>query len=425
MVPFVPNNSSNSTPTSVKKGQGTHPVDVFHKAWMKALKQGENARKTFDSDVFANSIRVHVKQLMQAPCKDLKQLKPTTCTCMKDITLTDEELEPVVQSIMEFGMRKKTQQQELIFDIIRMDRALYEVYEGNQHQLFKIRRCVLPGASCVLICKRAIAALYGYGRRKWSTVEKLVAENRAPTHGLVGKRGNNYNKDYNEKMNAFFDAYVVPFVNPRATVVVKTRVADRLEVDLRDHDEDVLELPSSYTKRGLYCQLVSEFFGWRLYFNTKGKLTRKEQRLDMENPPAVCFPSWKTFLDYWEENHPKVVVPRPREDVCDDCWAFANAFRHNDRMKQLAKDREVEDDDLADDESSATTDTSDEDTEDEYETAVIPQGEEDLVLDAAAHVEMAQKQRALFNQKCKQAKKDLVDGTIQEERTVTLVADYA
>ena len=100
MVPFVPNNSSNSTPTSVKKGQGTHPVDVFHKAWMKALKQGENARKTFDSDVFANSIRVHVKQLMQAPCKDLKQLKPTTCTCMKDITLTDEELEPVVQSIM-------------------------------------------------------------------------------------------------------------------------------------------------------------------------------------------------------------------------------------------------------------------------------------------------------------------------------------
>ena len=77
-----------------------------------------------------------------------------------------------------------------------------------------------------------------------------------PVHALTGKPGNNAMKASMIKRLHYFFSELEEEAEPHATKVVRTRAC----VALRDDDE-IIELPSSYLKRGLYIRLMLEM-GW-------------------------------------------------------------------------------------------------------------------------------------------------------------------
>lgn len=142
------------------------------------------------------------------------------------------------------------------------------------------------------------------------------------------------------------------------------------------------------------------------------------------------FPSERTFVDYWKENHPHVIPQRVREDICGDCYTFSNSHRFlTGVLAKEKRDGQQESRDAQDghggnqielrEREEATLDA----TDDERERLVGKQ--EQLVVDASHHVDMARRQRDYFRDKKEEAFLDKKLGKPMEERCVTWVADYA
>jgi hypothetical protein len=113
-------------------------------------------------------------------------------------------------------------------------------------------------------------------------------------------------------------------------------------------------------------------------------------------------PSWTAFHTYWKTNFCHVVIPGSREDVCGECYIYANRHRYAVTKK----------------EDDALLSSDDEDVQ----LADMVAGEK-MVEDAARHVVEAQEQRELYRKK----KKEAID-TLQEPpeaRVLCFVADYA
>ena len=85
-----------------------------------------------------------------------------------------------------------------------------------------------------------------------------------PVHALTGKPSNNAMKASMIKRLHDFFSELEEEAEPHATKVVRTRA----RVALRDDDE-IVELPSSYSKRGLYVRLMLEL-GWKVTCDGQG-----------------------------------------------------------------------------------------------------------------------------------------------------------
>jgi hypothetical protein len=53
----------------------------------------------------------------------------------------------------------------------------------------------------------------------------------------------------------------------------------------------------------------------------------KMKMIEIAGQEQEYVPSWFTFLYFWKLNYPKIDVPNARQDICGDCWMFANTFR--------------------------------------------------------------------------------------------------
>ena len=117
---------------------------------------------------------------------------------------------------------------------------------------------------------------------------------------------------------------------------------------------------------------------------------------DKDNTPVDC-PSWYKFHTYWQQNYPHLVLSRPREDICGDCFVFANSYKYC----QPATSSEVEE-----------------------EAAIAHmKKQEDVVLKAAEHVRAADLQRELFQKKSEEA--IATRDNNPQERVYCFVADYS
>jgi hypothetical protein len=109
--------------------------------------------------------------------------------------------------------------------------------------------------------------------------------------------------------------------------------------------------------------------------------------------------SWPTFCSYWKEQYPKLVIQSRHSDICDECVVFANRHKYLSSQKRTDKDG-------ADQEP-------------------VRDAEEDLIIAAAKHVEMARKQRLYFVAKKEEARIHAELGLPQCKQTYTFVADFA
>ena len=269
---------------------------------------------------------------------------------------------------------------------------------------------LLPGTTH-LICQHAIAMIIGKKRSAWSSIKE---GNRG--HGLKARPSNcRVKPEVEEDLHAYFLS-LQELGAPRATRLVSNLSADKQKVnmELKDSDADLIKLPSCHRKRSLYRGfLLSQ--GWEAKFDNKSRQISLEQAGELVEEEATnkCPVSWPTFCQYWERHFPKLVIQRPAEDLCDDCVIFANQHKY---IKRFCKE-------TAEEEDGSDVRVEVVETHDDQEKQMEQQ--EQLVVKAAKHVDMARQQRLLFVHKKEEAKDHALKGTPQESRVYTYVADFA
>ena len=361
-----------------------------------------------------------LEQVASRNCVDV--LNPsrgeTNCDCMQ-VAIDDMNFEETMQFGRAMsGLLKKTRK-----DIDRHVVEWVKYAEASRRDLAgrdkatQQRVYLLPGAHKHKVCKNAIAALFGYGRDSWKTLVQAAKEGEFRDHGLTGKCSNNLKKFNHAPLLHEFFTKTQLHAAPRATKIVRCEVcgADgsvRVETELRDVDEELFELPPNFSKLGLYKRMCREECGLMLKFDNKNRMIGKEPIEGKEQRPVPC---WGTFCNFWERNYPKMIIQKPRQDVCGDCFKYANRFKTLSGTKR--KDPEDSD---GEEEYDKENDTSINVPDDEEERMLESEREVEL---AAMHVRMAKDQRELFNRQ-----KTLARNTValpKSERIVTFMCDYA
>jgi hypothetical protein len=340
-----------------------------------------------------NLLRGYLLSAQEVDCIDARnRTREVKCSCMKDLRLSEADAVSAVEFLFGFALLTKMEQQTMVKEWIKYSVSVSKGYRRNEPEFKKA--FLLPG-TVHLICKNALCYLLGLGSGAWLTIVKLAKLNLPPSHGLCGLKSNNANEERDLIMKDYLDK-VQKLAAPRATLVVRSIVRDEVQTELRDDDEELLELPSNMSKRSIYNKLVGQL-GWTFTYDARSKIINREriefagaeeEQEEMEAPPA-----WITFRNYWKKNYPKLVIAGARQDVCNECYVFANKHRF---AKRKTKEGTTTDEDA--DQGPHDDNNSNEEAD---EAAMLES--ERLVALAAVHVEMAQQQRELYRQKKREA----------------------
>lgn len=329
------------------------------------------------------------------------------CSCMADLELTEEEAETTIDYLINFFKLSYDEQRSLILEWRRYSKTFRSF--NNDPSLSPHQTFLLPGSASHRVCKNAIAKLVGRGKTAWASIGKVGKEK----HGLAGRKANNKMKpEVEDKLNEFFFR-LSQLGAPRATKLVTGLSADRLTVrtELKDADADIVELPACYRKRSLYRSFLQEN-DWEVSFDNKSRMTK-------EGTVPI---SWPSFVSFWRTNYPKIVISRPAEDICDECVIYANQHKYLQSKQQRGRLKKSSDD------SSSSDEEEDEDEPvplgDDKQEALRDQ-QEDLIVNAAKHVQMARAQRMLFVEKKQEARDHALQKKPRGQRTYTFVADFA
>jgi hypothetical protein len=116
-------------------------------------------------------------------------------------------------------------------------------------------------------------------------------------------------------------------------------------------------------------------------------------------------------MAYWKREFPQLRIQKQNADICGQCYIFAQSHKYGAKEKLNPYDSDHSDDGN--------------DQEEPLETNEEMEAREQMILDAALHVNEAQAMRSMAQEKVKQAKTDRRDGVPRKDATVTLFADYA
>jgi hypothetical protein len=251
-----------------------------------------------------------------------------------------------------------------------------------------------------LVCQSTLMRLLGIGPDAWKTVNLAAATNTVLAHGLKGRASNfAMGAATTASLHAFFEG-LKAHACPRATRFVRTESG----FELRDDDEEVMDLPTSWTKRGVFARWLNEC-GWTIVTDAIGRMTISEKD-GVAAATRIRYCSWASFIGVWKKDYAALTIPKSREDICGDCFIFMNAYKHKKATPQKNEDAL----------------TSDEEDEDDVVDDVDER--EAGIAKAYKHVENAQKQRDLFNLKVEEARSDATLLVPHRLRRYCLVADY-
>ena len=392
----------------------------LHSSVQTALRS-KKAWAAFDSEELKKEALQYLEIMGTRNCVDVRNPSrgETNCDCfttaIQNLSMTEAHC---VGSAL-FDLLKKPRKQidqdflqwYLYADATR--KALIGKPKKEQQRVF-----LLPGAWRYKICKNAIASFCGYGRDSYNRVVKAAEEGVVIPHGLVGRPTNRLLKhDHRPNFHSFFTK-LEKFAAPRATRVVRCfNIGGNLENEMRDDDENLVELPPNMSKSSLYKRYCLEECNTIVKFNAKHKVIAKEPAV--RGQEMLPCPAWSFFCDYWKENFAHLKIQKPRKDVCGECFKYANSMKTlSGHKRQLEEEGE---EDLPTEYDAVLKCRRKEETHEESTRRMLELERE--VEKASLHVKMAKEQRELFNlhKKAAAATRD----SPKSERTATFVCDYA
>ena len=270
-----------------------------------------------------------LKEVEGKRCFDIKHRRELSCDCM--IGVTEEELQGCSSFLVYFGKLLKQAQETKVLEWIKCSRLMPTTLPSKNKKIF-----LLPSAAGAdddrasrPICHHALQKILNIGHWQWTSICKQAKEGatEAHPHHLKGAEGNRKMKqDLEESLTKFF-VQLEQLASPRSTSLVRLETG----IEVRDDDLEVLELAPSMSRRGLYKRFCLEQ-GWNAETYAKGKYVYAAIDGELQEERV----SWSTFCAFWNRNYPKLIVPRAREDICGDCYTFANAFRSLNSLRYFA-----------------------------------------------------------------------------------------
>lgn len=426
---------------------GVSPVRAIHSPGLRNwILLGHRAKNPVDIPPLLDQIRLFVKGLKAIPtCVSIKNCgRELRCSCFHDADLSEDGImDRLVRWMFEFALKQREEQITIIVEWMKYSRR-HEIVLGRVRNQLSF---IIPGTASTHICKDSLARLLGFGHTKWETCTKISKGLKTAVHGQVGKR--NGRKQIVRQALCVFLNHMKKLAAPRATLFIRGLVDDvnnepatslqRLQMKLKQ-EKEVLELPSSTSKRSVYGRFLHER-GWKYKIDHKGSASHTEPVDGMEQQP-VC--SWSMFVQYWNKMFPLLIIARPREDICGECYIYANRHKYlSSRLKKKTVDDQQLEGDVSDDEegdeyvirsaeeeATTTTDNQEDSTSGPGDNDSDPSSsddiviqQEELILKAAKHVEMARIQRKYYQDK----KQEAVDTANLDpsQRCLCFVADYA
>jgi len=344
-----------------------------------------------------------------------------------------------------FERKQKHEQDSIVFEWVRyvlILKASNEQRKGMRNRKVFRLPFVDDGTDGVLddnvrkclLCKCGMMILFNFGQRRYASL-RSAAKSLAvlPDHKKCGKK--NYNaienndRKYQPLLHHF--EYLMNLGEVRATRVVATLVDGMGGHTNRDSDIDVTYLPTSLGYRSCYKRYMKAL-GYDIRTTPNGGFVVTAENEGQEVDPGgyVSFP---TYVNLWKRDFKNLKVSRPSEDICKDCYVFANRHRHLAHHSSTTR-RHDGDDVVRSDCSSGSSDDDDDDVPNlgvgvdlnvaEAASNGTDEERELMLLEAAEHVKMARAQRALYKAKVADAVEDATAGKDHDERRYTFVVDY-
>ena len=287
-----------------------------------------------------------------------------------------------------------------------------------------------------LLCRGGLNTLLSFGQKRCIQIMNAAKFSAVlPQHKRIGTMAPhaipNNERKYEPLVNHF--EYLKNLGEVRATRVVATLVDGMGNKVNRDDDIEVTYLPISMGYRVCYKRYMKSL-GYDIQTTALGGfvITAEEEGKEVDPSEFVTFP---TYFNMWKRDYKDLKVSRPVEDICKDCYVFANRHRHlaNHAMRQDMGDdgRDSDDDDT---DADVDTNLADDDGEPTVAADLVMRADaarntneeerELMLLQAAEHVKMARIQRKLYQQKVAEAVEDAKVGKAHKERWYTFVVDY-
>jgi hypothetical protein len=378
-------------------------------------------RGTISADPLKAQLRQYFWNLASYNCVDSKHKdRKCKCHCLFDARewLDDEDIDGILDAVYEFALMERRQQKCIVAQWMRyaiaMKFRMYKAQRADRRKMFLIPGA--PNRAELMICSYALIDLLGMTHYSWYPLWNKVQKGEPFEHGLAGKGSNrSMNSDFDILLTDFFET-MKEFALPRATRLVRGLVADQVAVDVRDADEELLELPTSFSKRSLYNRFLNEI-GWTFKYDSVGRVIEKVSEGDLAKPP-----SWATFLEFWKKYYNKLVIPNAAEDICNECYRYAN--RHKFVTTRQGEDYSGSDSNDGDEEDEEEEEEGEGDDGEAPDPAIEKmRRNEELILSASRHVTMAKTQRLLYQEKKRQAVE--TKDNRPSERILCYVGDYA
>ena len=283
---------------------------------------------------FMNASKRYIRWMITRRCTHPRnKLQGSQCGCMME--LEDADVKMLVMQQLAFFTQEKACREARIFEWIKSawvnrtvkvksSKASSGIVVKETHRRWKGRKFLFHHkvtsnrrgiTKCAphFVCVNALLQFYHIPYNKFKTYEEAIASGRntAPAHLLAGRKSNKAMKEkIVEKLHDFFHHLEKNKTEPHATKVVRTTTG----IALRNED-DIVELPSCFSKRQLYCQFL---YGCGWVIKPKGNrsfgpIKEYELRKDSddwvgsdENVIAPC--SFEMFCCFWEKNYPKLQI---------------------------------------------------------------------------------------------------------------------
>ena len=423
----------------------------------------EISNGTLKEDEAFEAVLDFLRSVIELPCcpslaGGASQAKATACTCLHELRPAEgdgdgdtEILRMVASHVCYFGSLSNNERRLLEIEYcdtadflqhLQMDTDLAQrrpfhlkvrstvPYEAGMDPdalaAFKSRQAKVRGP---FVCPNAFMLCYGLGRVRFGGSRQHAALNTFPVHGLKGKKGKASNRKSldvqgaEENLADFFSELLKEAEVP-ATRMVRTLAG----MELREEEEDRVDLPHHYTKRSLYKRWAFES-GHKVVTDAKGRNTTTDREDDYWPADKKPLPivSWKSFLNYWDEHHKNLRIRSKCEDTCGECQIVAQRFKYKSfnqfvREHSIAPNTHAADlfdsirksgiDFVSTAEDCSGRDNGDYDNDDKADAADIK------MLEAALlHVKAAKKQRELHDSIQVRSRQSMVDIQIRIGRS--------
>lgn len=410
-------------------------TDKFYRQSLKNQKKrqasGDNVEgmiaKPFDEEEAKEAIISWINEYCNKIkcCVEFKHRRSTECTCLLDL-----DHNQLATFMVKFALLCRKDRQQTYISTMNAANSLKSLRKpGERQQYLKAYRIVVNVEESFPVCVYTFRNLFVIRSDQWATLTEQLdtGSMTAPVHGNKNKRANrgSMKSKATEEVIGYLQWLGEEYGESYATRFTRETTG----IAIRESEEKLVELPSFYTKRGLYNDFCKRQ-GWVVpnvsHKGNYGPIRGYEKRTDSDwdpevEPRVIC--DWRAFREIWKENLPFLRIRNKCEDTCSECFIFKQRMKYKEFRtgdSQQSKRFTIDEEDRS---VSSVSTMEDEGDVDFANRTYRFEREEIEIQKVYEHVEAAQAMRETINNRIIESQE--TRHKPHTERKYCFVMDYA